>query len=90
MQRAVTGRVRGRVQGVGFRYSTIRQAESLGVDGWVGNRVDGSVVFFMQGDEALVEAMLEYLANGPRGARVDHLDFSEADPVPDLQGFGLG
>ena len=90
MQRAVVGKVHGRVQGVGFRYSTIEQADALGVAGWVGNRYDGTVAFFIQGESEHVEAMLAYLGEGPRAARVDRLETRDVAQTPGLTGLGLG
>ncbi len=43
--------IRGRVQGVGFRYLTVRHAEALGLNGWVKNEPDGSVTALVAGPE---------------------------------------
>lgn len=66
-------RVTGRVQGVSFRYDTVREAERLGVTGWVRNGVDGSVQLEVQGDAASVDALLRWAESGPVGARVDQM-----------------
>jgi acylphosphatase len=63
--------VTGRVQGVGFRYTTIDQARSLGVHGWVRNRADGTVEVEAEGERSAVEALVRFLHRGPPGARVD-------------------
>jgi acylphosphatase len=89
MKAAVRGKVYGRVQGVGFRFSTIRQAEILGVAGWVANRPDGSVEFLVQGAPPQVDAMLAFLRAGPRAARVDRVEFTEADPDEGIASFGV-
>ncbi|WP_136709221.1 acylphosphatase [Agromyces sp. H66] len=73
--------VHGEVQGVGFRYSARFEAARLGVAGWVRNRPDGTVEAEVEGDEASVTAMLEWLAGGPPGAVVRGTDVSEAEPV---------
>jgi acylphosphatase len=73
--------VRGTVQGVGFRYSARLEAERLGIAGWIRNRPDGAVDAEIEGDEASVQAMLDWLAAGPRGARVDRLDVAEVADV---------
>jgi acylphosphatase len=71
--------IQGRVQGVGFRYFVERKAIERGLDGWVRNREDGSVEAVFAGAAARVGEMLELCRNGPRGARVDHLDIREEE-----------
>ena len=66
--------VHGRVQGVAFRHYTCRRALELGVTGWVRNLPDGSVEGLFEGDEAAVEALVEWCRSGPPAARVDRLD----------------
>ncbi len=61
----------GRVQGVGFRFATYRQAQSLELTGWVRNRVDGSVEAEFEGPRTSLEAMLAWCNEGPAFARVD-------------------
>jgi acylphosphatase len=63
-------RVRGVVQGVGFRHATVRQAHALGITGWVANLEDGSVEAMVQGSANQVDRMLEWLRRGPPSARV--------------------
>jgi acylphosphatase len=62
--------VRGRVQGVGFRYFVLRRARALGLTGWVRNRRDGAVEVQGEGDRAALEELLERLRQGPPGAIV--------------------
>jgi acylphosphatase len=66
-------RVRGRVQGVGFRYALRREAARAGVRGWVRNRRDGSVEALLQGDASAVEQLVQWARHGPPAARVDEL-----------------
>lgn len=66
-------RVTGRVQGVGYRLSTVRRAHMIGVRGWVRNNDDGTVEATVQGTPDQVDAMLEWLRQGPPGARVTDL-----------------
>ena len=73
--------VRGRVQGVGFRYSARGEAVRLGLGGQARNRADGSVEIVIEGDAASVGSMLEWLAAGPPGARVDSIETSELTPI---------
>jgi acylphosphatase len=78
--------IHGQVQGVFFRDTTRRQAESRGVAGWVGNRSDGAVEAAFEGDDDDVEAMIAFCRQGPRGAEVESVDVSEEDPEG-LSGF---
>ncbi|MFD4421041.1 acylphosphatase [Agromyces sp. NPDC058484] len=73
--------VHGVVQGVGYRYSARLEAGRLGVSGWVRNRADGGVEAEVEGDEASVDAMLEWLAAGPPGAVVRGTDVSGREPT---------
>jgi acylphosphatase len=84
---ALTGHVIGRVQGVGFRWSTRHQGDLLGLSGWVRNRVDGTVEVFAQGDPAALAAFRGYLAEGPRHANVIAVQLRDAEPDPTLVGF---
>jgi len=70
--------VRGRVQGVGFRYFTQREAIALGVTGWVRNLDDGRVEVFGQGSEAEVDTLQGRLWQGPRWAEVRDVEVIEA------------
>lgn len=69
--------VRGKVQGVGFRMSTVRHAHSLGVAGWVRNLDDGSVEALIQGPHDRIDEMLSWLRVGPPAARVEELASEE-------------
>ena len=71
--------IRGRVQGVGFRYAMVNEAESLGVAGWVRNRRDGSVEAVIQGDAAAVESLLRWARRGPPAAVVSGVDAAPAE-----------
>jgi acylphosphatase len=70
--------IRGRVQGVWFRESMRREAERLGVTGWVCNRLDGAVEAIVQGTPAAVEAITRWAARGPEDAKVENLEVLEA------------
>ena len=61
--------VYGRVQGVGFRYSTQAQAQQLGLTGYARNLDDGSVEVLACGDNAQLEQLLAWLKAGGRAAR---------------------
>ncbi|HET6451514.1 MAG TPA: acylphosphatase [Spirochaetia bacterium] len=62
--------VSGRVQGVGFRYSTIRRARALHLYGAVSNQADGSVAVTAEGPRSSLEELLAWLSHGPPGAHV--------------------
>ncbi|MFD1696886.1 acylphosphatase [Roseibium aestuarii] len=66
-------RVRGRVQGVGYREWTVRQARALKLRGWVRNRQDGSVEIRVAGEEESLRAFVSRLREGPALARVTDL-----------------
>ncbi len=70
--------IHGRVQGVGFRAYVEDEAEANGVEGWVRNRLDGSVETVVAGDEGHVEGMIAALRRGPPVARVDRVEVSKA------------
>ena len=72
--------ISGRVQGVAFRWSTLRQAEHLGVAGWVRNVPDGTVEAWVEADPRPVAQMLAWLERGPPSARVDRCDVREREP----------
>lgn len=81
-------RVRGRVQGVGFRYSLRDEARRLRLAGWVRNRDDGSVEALVHGEAPAVESLVAWARRGPRGARVDSLDVeTPADTPQTLEDF---
>ncbi len=66
--------VRGRVQGVGFRYFIVRRARNHGLDGWVANEADGSVRCVAEGPRADLERLLAELEAGPPSAIVERVD----------------
>ncbi len=72
--------VHGRVQGVFFRDSTRREAEGLGVAGWVRNVDDDTVAQHLEGEPGAVDAVLAFVARGPEHARVERVEVSEAEP----------
>ncbi|HWR78003.1 MAG TPA: acylphosphatase [Thiobacillus sp.] len=70
--------IHGRVQGVWFRESMRREAERLGVSGWVRNAPDGSVEAVIQGPLEAVDALIAWARSGPPQARVGRIELSEA------------
>jgi acylphosphatase len=82
--------VRGRVQGVFFRYSTREMAKKLGVFGWVKNRWDGSVEAVFEGDRGGVEEMIEWCRKGPPGAYVQRVDIEWEEHLGEFDHFSIG
>jgi acylphosphatase len=78
--KAILVLVRGRVQGVGFRYEARSFARSLGICGWVSNLPDGGVETYAEGPEAAVVRYQQWLEHGPPGANVQSTDVSERKP----------
>src|SRR5437899_12903929 len=81
--------VRGRVQGVGFRWFVEREAHMLGIAGWVRNNHDGSVEVLAQGSRDQLSGLHSRLREGPRAARVDNVDVSEDNPAVGLSSFRI-
>lgn len=69
--------VKGRVQGVGFRYYTLQRAQSLGVRGWVKNRPDGSVEIMVSGQGQALNTFIDAVKEGPSFSRVESVDLIE-------------
>lgn len=80
--------VHGRVQGVFFRDTVRRQAVAHGVGGWVRNTRDGTVEAVFEGEREAVERLVALCREGPRGARVHHVEVSEETPEG-LGGFTI-
>jgi acylphosphatase len=81
--------VRGRVQGVGFRWFVEREAHILGIAGWVRNNHDGSVEVLAQGTRDQLSGLHSRLREGPRAARVDSVEVSDENPVAGLSSFRI-
>lgn len=82
--------VRGRVQGVGFRWFVARNAERMGVTGTVRNRADGTVEALLQAPSAAdVERMVERLREGPPAARVEAVEVEPVDEDRVWEGLSI-
>jgi acylphosphatase len=81
-RRTVTVRIEGRVQGVYYRAWTYETATSLGLDGWVMNREDGSVEAVFSGPPDVVAEMLERCKDGPPDARVTAVTVTDEGGAP--------
>lgn len=86
----LTARVSGRVQGVGFRWWTLRRAESLGLVGWVMNAPDErSVDLVAEGPSEVLDELERLLRIGPDGARVERVDARREPPSGEFDRFGI-
>jgi len=81
--------VRGRVQGVGFRWFVEREAHVLQVAGWVRNNPDGTVEVLAQGTRDQLAGLHSRLREGPRAARVDEVEATDAEPAPGMASFQI-
>ena len=81
--------VRGRVQGVGFRWFVEREAAILQIAGWVRNNPNSTVEVLAQGTREQLAGLHSRLREGPRAARVDEVEVNEADPIPGLTSFQI-
>jgi acylphosphatase len=79
--------VKGRVQGVGFRWFVQREAAELGLNGWVKNTDQGDVEIVAAGEEALLAELKVALRKGSRGSRVDAVVEHE---LAESEGASLG
>lgn len=83
--------VKGRVQGVGFRWYVQREAAALGLRGWVRNTTDGHVEVLAAGSEEQLHALEKKLQQGSRGSRVDRIDMQQrpAEDAEKLNAFEI-
>jgi acylphosphatase len=81
--------VLGRVQGVGFRYYTLRVASGLGLRGWVANESSGRVRVVAEGPVGDLRQLLAALREGPPGALVERVDAAWPPPAGTLGEFGI-
>ncbi len=76
MMKRIQATIQGRVQGVSFRYYTQKEAQRLGLTGWVRNQPDGSVMTVAEGTEENLQMFVQFLHHGPPAARVSHVDLT--------------
>ena len=79
--------VRGRVQGVSFRYYTAREAERLGLTGWVANRWDGAVETVAEGSREALNRFQAFLRRGSPSAFVQQVDERWEEPTGEFERF---
>ena len=81
--------VKGRVQGVSFRYYTRQQAFRLGISGWIRNNADGTVEVLAQGTREHLEELLDFLHVGSPSARVTDIDVEWSPATEPLDRFSI-
>jgi len=81
--------IEGEVQGVGFRYSAMREANGRGIVGWVRNTQDEAVEVWAEGGEADLTAFKAWLETGPLYARVDRVVLSWEQPTGAFSSFSI-
>ncbi|MEA2102393.1 MAG: acylphosphatase [Thermodesulfobacteriota bacterium] len=87
--KALRLKIHGRVQGVWFRASTLKEADRLHCSGWVRNTSDGDVEVWMQGDEKAMDLLFEWCRHGPPGAHVTGVDVQDVHADGSLEGFDI-
>jgi len=81
--------IEGRVQGVFFRHHTRERALTLGVNGWVKNRWDGRVEAVFEGDQAIVDRMIQWCHRGPPEAWVKKINLSWEEYTGEFEDFSV-
>jgi acylphosphatase len=81
--------VKGRVQGVGFRWFVEREAGMLGLAGWVRNNDDGTVEVLASGSDEQLGSLRAKLKQGPRAARVEAVEEQTAEAPQELKTFSI-
>lgn len=81
--------VYGRVQGVNFRYYTVRTAQKLGLSGWVANRWNGTVETVAEGPRKALSKFHDFLHRGPPSAAVRQVDIKWETPTGEFERFGI-
>jgi acylphosphatase len=81
--------ISGIVQGVGYRWHARREAQGIGLTGWVRNLDDGRVEAVLQGTKEQVERMIQWCYRGPEEARVSGIEVAYEEPGSDCTDFGV-
>ena len=87
MRARVRIRVYGLVQGVGFRAWVVRRATSMGIDGYVRNEADGTVLVEAEGEREALERLVEQCRRGPPAARVERVEVEWGESIGEFRGF---
>jgi acylphosphatase len=79
--------IKGKVQGVFFRQATKREADSLGVKGWIQNLPDGKVEAVFEGEDDVVKMIFDFVKHGPSRAKVSGVDLVWEDYIGEFRVF---
>ena len=85
----VNMKITGKVQGVGFRYFVLRQAQELGINGWVSNKSNGDVEALAQGDKEDLDQFIAKVKQGPAFSRVDDVSLNWGNEAEQYFGFKI-
>jgi len=88
-KRAVHIVIKGKVQGVSFRYFTLKQAQEMKITGWVRNKPNGNVEAFAKGDETNLEIFINKLRQGSSFSRVDDVILNWEHKESDYEDFSI-
>jgi len=86
---AIKLNVSGRVQGVAFRWFTVKVGRALGLAGYAKNLVDGSVEIEAEGNKSDLDQFIEKVKTGPSISRVDHVKIEWAEPTNNFKNFNV-
>ena len=82
-------KITGKVQGVGFRYFVLRQAQKLGINGWVNNKPNSAVEALAQGEKADLEQFIAKVKEGPSFSRVEDVSLNWVNEADQYFGFEI-
>ena len=85
----VNMKITGKVQGVGFRYYVLRQAQELGIRGWVSNKPNGDVEALAQGEKTDLEQFIFKVKEGPSFSRVEDVSLNWLNEAEQYFGFEI-
>ena len=85
----VNMKITGKVQGVGFRYYVLRQAQELGIRGWVSNKPNGDVEALAQGEKTDLEQFIFKVKEGPYFSRVEDVSLNCLNEAENYFGFEI-
>ena len=89
MFNAFTATIKGKVQGVGFRYFTKGKADELKLSGWVRNHPNGTVELLAKGNRSSLEQFMHYLEAGPIGSRVEKVESQWFEDLYEYKDFEI-
>ena len=85
----VNMKITGKVQGVGFRYFVLRQAQELGINGWVSNKSNGAVEALAQGEKEGLDHFIVKVKQGPTFSSVEDVSLKWGNEAEQYFGFEI-